>query len=56
MIDVTKPWKKKFFETKKIGDTPGLNARDLLKPSKQNSAEEATKQIEKQYGPAKRNK
>ena len=27
MQDITKPWKKKFFETKKIADEPPLNVK-----------------------------
>jgi len=27
MRDITKPWKKKLFKTKKIGDEPPLNVK-----------------------------
>ena len=44
--DVTKPWKRKFFEVKKIADTPQLNASGFWDKSKLTSEAEAKRQLE----------
>ena len=44
--DVTKPWKKKFFEVKKIADTPVQNEKGFWDKSRLTSEAEIKRQLE----------